>query len=142
MSAVIRCSEAWARFDPAETARLAAGSYLADAEIAAATNQAETCGLVPRGVVPANDGQPVRSSVPVLLTVGSADPQDPPANIADASVELPASRTVVVPGEGHTVAHLGCLPALITEFFASGSAEGLDTACAATSVTLPAFTTP
>jgi pimeloyl-ACP methyl ester carboxylesterase len=142
MSAVILCSEAWARFDAAETARLARDSYLADVEVGAAANAAQTCRLIPQGVVPAGDGQAVRSDLPVLFTVGSADPQDPPANIADASVELPASRTVIVPGEGHTVAHLGCLPSLVADFLETGTAAGLDTSCAATSVPLPAFATP
>ena len=36
MSIVIRCSEGWARFDPAETARLGAGSYLREVEVAIA----------------------------------------------------------------------------------------------------------
>lgn len=141
MSAEILCSEAWARFDPVETARLARGSYLAEVEIAAATNAATSCKFIPQGVVPTGDGQPVRSDVPVLFTVGSADPQDPPANIADAPTELPASRTVVVPGEGHTVAHIGCVPSIVTAFLEAGSAIGLDASCVA-SLSLPPFATP
>jgi pimeloyl-ACP methyl ester carboxylesterase len=141
MSGMIFCSEAWARFDPTETARLAGNSYLGEAEIAAATNRAQTCRFVPQGVVPPGDGQPVRSDVPVLFTVGSADPQDPPGNIADAPVDLPASRTVIVPGQGHTVAHLGCVPSIVSAFIQAGTAEGLDTGCVA-DMTLPAFATP
>ncbi|HET9614998.1 MAG TPA: alpha/beta fold hydrolase [Candidatus Limnocylindrales bacterium] len=142
MSAVIRCSEAWAAFDPAETARLAHGSYLKAFEVNAATNQATACSIVPEGVVPSGDAQPARSNVPVLLVLGEADPQNPPANVADAPRDLPNSRTVVVPGEGHTVGHLGCMPDLIAKFVAAGSASGLDASCAATSVPLPPFVQP
>lgn len=141
MSQVIRCSEAWARFDPTEVARLGAGSYGRDAMAQAATAQAETCRYTPRGSVPEADGEPVRSDIPMLLVVGEADPQDPPANIADAPLELPNSRTVVVPWQSHTVAHLGCMPSIVTAFFEAGHPRDLDVSCAASGVPLPPFRT-
>jgi pimeloyl-ACP methyl ester carboxylesterase len=142
MSAEIRCSEAWARFDVDETARAAAGSYLAEQQVASARQWADVCRFAPPGVVRPDDAAPVRSDVPVLLVLGEADPQNPPENVADASIELPNSRTVIVPGEGHTVGHLGCLPGLIAQFVAAGSAQNLDARCAATSVSLPPFVVP
>jgi pimeloyl-ACP methyl ester carboxylesterase len=141
MSVVIRCSEAWARYDPAEVARLGVGSYDLAAQLAAARDQAESCRYVPAGVVPADDADPVRSTVPVLLILGEADPQDPPGNVADAAIELPNSLTVVVPGQGHTVGHLGCMPSVIADFIAAGTVAGLDVACAATDVPTPTFRT-
>ena len=141
MSLMIRCSEAWARFDPAETARSGTGSYLVGAEVAEARSQAALCSVLPAGVVPANDAKAMRSDVPALFVVGEADPQDPPANIADAPKDLPNSLTVVVPGQAHTVGHLGCMPAVISSFIEAGTTAGLDVSCVATGVPLPPFVT-
>jgi len=137
MSAVIRCSEAWARFDPAEVARLGAGSYYLAATVRSATNLSETCRYAPSGIVPANDGEPVRGDTPVLIILGEADPQDPAANVADAPVELPRSKTVVVPGQGHTVGHRGCMPTVVAAFFNAGMVDGLDVSCVANALPAP-----
>ena len=137
MSAVIRCSEAWARFDPDEVARLGVGSYYLAATIRSATNLSVTCRYAPSGVVPANDGEPVRGDTPVLIILGEADPQDPAANVADAPVELPRSKTVVVPGQGHTVGHRGCMPTVVAAFFKAGTVDGLDVSCVANALLAP-----
>ena len=130
MSFVIRCSEAWARFDPVETARLGAGSYLRDVEEGIAEAQATACAYAPKGVVPADDDEPVTSDVPVLLILGGADPQNPPPNVADAPRDLPNSLTLVLPGHAHTVGNLGCMPSIIESFVAAGTVDGLDVSCA------------
>jgi pimeloyl-ACP methyl ester carboxylesterase len=142
MSAVIRCSEAWARYDPAEVERTGAGSYALALQLANARAHTETCRYIPAGVVPANDAEPVRSDVPALLVLGEADPQDPESNVEDAPTELPNSLTVVVPGMGHTVGHLGCMPSIIVDFIEAGTVDGLDVSCAATGVPYPSFWIP
>jgi pimeloyl-ACP methyl ester carboxylesterase len=129
MSWSIRCSESWARFDPAEVARLGQGSYLLDAELGMACSMATGCPLMPQGIVPSNDALAARSDVPVLLLTGEGDPQNPPSNVADAPVELPNSLSLVVPGQGHTVGHLGCMPSLVTAFVEAGTTKGLDVSC-------------
>jgi pimeloyl-ACP methyl ester carboxylesterase len=131
MAAVIRCSEAWAAFDPDEVARLGEGSYYLDVQLDVARRQEASCRSTPTGVVPADDAEPARADVPVLLVVGSADPQDPPSNIADVAVDFPNSLTVVAAGHGHTVAHLGCLPRVVDAFVEAGTTGGLDASCAA-----------
>ena len=131
LAQVIRCSEAWARFDPAEVARRGSGSYVLDVELAAARAQEVLCRHLPAGVVPPDDAAPVRTTVPVLWVVGEADPQDPPANLASVSAQMPNGRIVVVPGQGHTVGHLGCMPSVIAAFVEAGKADGLDTSCIA-----------
>jgi pimeloyl-ACP methyl ester carboxylesterase len=141
MASVIRCSEAWARYDPTEVERLGAGTFELEAQLANARMQAESCRFTPAGVVPDNDAQAVRSDVPVLLILGEADPQDPPSNVADAPTELPNSLTVVVPGQGHTVGHLGCMPSVVVAFINAGTVHDLDVSCAATGVPLPPFLT-
>jgi pimeloyl-ACP methyl ester carboxylesterase len=132
------CSEAWARSQPAATRRHAADSYLAGVAIGNARSVQLGCSLLEPGEVGPDDAEPVRSEVPVLLLNGSEDPQDPPANVADASVELPNSRLVVAPGQGHTVGHLGCLPDVVAAFIEAGSVDGLDTTCVE-SLTPPPF---
>jgi pimeloyl-ACP methyl ester carboxylesterase len=123
MSVVIRCSEAWARYDPAEVRRTGAGSYYMSAQAAAAGSQALGCAYLPVGVAPPNDGAPLATSLPVLMLNGDADPQDPPANIAGTAALMPNSLLVAVPGQGHTVGHIGCLTGVVAEFFERGAVD-------------------
>lgn len=139
MSLVIRCSEAWARFDPAEVQRLGQGSYYLSGELAMATLQAAACPLLPKGVVPANDAEPVHSTAGVLLLTGGDDPQDPPSNVANASLQMPSSTTLVVPSQGHTVGHLGCLPEVVVQFFDAGALDVAAAQACAARVPVPAF---
>jgi pimeloyl-ACP methyl ester carboxylesterase len=140
MPVVIRCSEAWAAYDPEQVAKIGATSYDLEDQIATSQGWATTCASTPKGVVPANDADPVRGDLPVLFTVGDSDPQDPPDNIAEAATDLPNSLTVVVPGQGHTVAHMGCMPSIVSAFIAAGTVDGLDTTCVANGgVPIPAF---
>jgi pimeloyl-ACP methyl ester carboxylesterase len=125
----IACSEGWARFDPAKTAALGAGSYVLRKELDDARSMALACGVMPQAPLLPGDGAPVRSDVPVLLLNGAEDPQDPPANVADAGTELPSSLAITVPALGHTVGHLGCLPSIVSAFFEAGTVAGLDRSC-------------
>jgi pimeloyl-ACP methyl ester carboxylesterase len=140
MTEEIFCSEAWARFDPAEVARDGAGSYLLDTELADATAEAALCPYLPKGVVPVDDTAPLRTSVPILWLAGDGDPQDPPANLTAVPAQEPNSRIVVMPAQEHVVGHLGCGPAVIAAFLNAGTANGLDTTCiAAGAAPTPAF---
>lgn len=123
MSIEIMCSEAWARNDPANVRATGQGSYMLSNEVAFAEQYASACAWVPPGYVPAGDGQPPSTDVPVLLLNGSDDPQDPPANVAGYDTLMPNSLLVVAPGQGHTVGHLGCLPKVVIRFFDSGRAD-------------------
>lgn len=130
MSDEILCSEAWARFDPTETARLGAASYALDKQISDARRRADMCRFLPEGVVPSGDGEPLLTNTPVLWIAGDGDPQDPPANLAGVPQQQPGSRIVVMPAQEHVVGHLGCMPTLIARFLASGRADNLDASCA------------
>ena len=127
----ILCSEAWARFDPAEVDRNDAGSYATPFVRAWAVGEATLCHYLPKGVVPTDDAAPVRTDIPVLWLAGDADPQDPPSNLAGVQSQEPDSRIVVMPAQEHVVGHLGCGPALIARFLDAGTAAGLDTTCMA-----------
>jgi pimeloyl-ACP methyl ester carboxylesterase len=141
MAAVIRCSEAWAVYDPTEVARFGAGSYYLEAQLENATVQDALCRAAPHGAVRPDDAQPATGDMPILFVVGSADPQDPPANIAAALDHFPNSATVVAEGHGHTVTHLGCLPSVVDAFVEAGTSAGLDTSCVAGGLPLPPFRT-
>ncbi len=131
MAEEILCSESWARFDPTEVARAGAGSYALATELASADARAMVCRHLPPGVVPRDDGAPVRAAVPILWLTGDGDPQDPPANLAAVHVPGAERPVVVMPAQEHVVGHLGCGPALIASFVDAGSAIGLDTSCVA-----------
>ena len=110
MTNEIFCSEAWARFDPAQVARHGAGSYALARELADARLRATVCRYLPHGVVPAHDGAAVRTTTPVLWLTGDGDPQDPAANLREVPAQQPHSRVVVMPAQQHVVGPLGCMP--------------------------------
>jgi hypothetical protein len=139
MADEILCSEAWARFDPAEVARHGARSYALPTELAEATERAAMCQQLPQGVVPTDDGAAVHTGTPVLWLVGDGDPQDPPANLTKVPSQEPNSRIVVMPAQQHVVGHLGCLPSVIAAFLQAGTADELDTRCVAQGAPAPPF---
>jgi pimeloyl-ACP methyl ester carboxylesterase len=139
MADEIFCSEAWARFDPANVARQGAGSYALPLKLADAGKRAAMCQHLPRGAVPADDAAPVRTDSPVLWLVGDGDPQDPPANLTRIPAQQLNSRIVVMPAQQHVVGHLGCMPAVIAAFLEAGSVDQLDTSCVAQRAPTPPF---
>lgn len=133
---VILCSEPWAGFDPAATARAGAGSYLADVAVQRARLFRRACAAVPKGRVAQPRTQATRA--PVLLLAGGADPDDPAANLAGRRQAFPHGRLVVVPGAGHGTLGYPCVQRLVARFVARGSATGIDARCARR-VPLPPF---
>ena len=87
------------------------------------------CGAFPRASVRADFRDPVHSDVPVLLLSGEADPVTPPRWAEDAARTLTHATSVVVPGAGHGVSMIGCVPRLIHEFLKSGDGTAIDTSC-------------
>jgi pimeloyl-ACP methyl ester carboxylesterase len=137
---VIQCSEPWARYGVAATARASGGSYFEHVAIARARFFRRVCAVVPKGLVPARSGHPPRTRVPVLLLAGGADPQDPPENLAGWRSSFPNGRLVVALGVGHGAVEHGCLPLVAAAFVDRGTARGLDTSCARR-IRLPPFET-
>jgi pimeloyl-ACP methyl ester carboxylesterase len=134
----VLCGESWARFDVEATERSGSGSFLAEAAVARARMFHQACAAVPRAGEPPGDEAPLRSTVPVLLLAGGADPQDPPRNLRGWRDLFPNARLVTVPGLAHGVIGYGCLRLVVARFVANGSARGLDATCAR-SVPLPPF---
>ena len=135
---VILCSEPWAAFDPATTARVGAGSDLAQAAVARARLFRRACRVVPKGLVPPDADSPRVVRVPTLLLAGSADPLDPVANLRGWRRLFPNGRLIVVAGAGHGTIEYPCVQGLVAGFIERGSAAGLDPACAR-HVSLPPF---
>jgi pimeloyl-ACP methyl ester carboxylesterase len=137
---VIQCSEPWARYDVAATARAGAGSYFEHAALGRARLFRRACAGVPKGLVPADSGIAPHTRVPVLLLAGGADPQDPPENLGGWRRAFPNGRLVVAQGIGHGAIEHGCLRLVTAEFVARGTARGLDLACVRR-LPLPPFAT-
>jgi pimeloyl-ACP methyl ester carboxylesterase len=93
-----------------------------------------------RGVLDEDFKTPVSSDRPVLLLSGENDPVTPARNGERALATLSHGRHLVAPGQGHGVAPLGCVPALLAQFIEAASAEALDAACLGRLRAAPFFT--
>ena len=121
----VACSEDAPLIDPEEAAQIQAetsfGSFT--------TNFQSICATWPRAEVAEDLRQPLQSGIPTLLLSGGADPVTPPDYAAAAAATLPNSRHLVVPGYGHGVLAVGCMPRVVAQFIRDGHADELDTAC-------------
>ena len=113
----IRCGDAWAAMNHAQIARQAQVSLFTPALAATAAWQQQLCALWPHD--PGVSGV-TRSTVPVVFVNGSADPADPPANVAAAPRTMPNALLVTVPGGSHEVGPTGCIPAQSSAFILAG----------------------
>lgn len=87
------------------------------------------CAVWPKGERPADFRAPLTGDVPVLALSGQFDPVTPP-RYGDAVVEpLANGRHLVLPGQGHSVLALGCMPKLFAQFIESADAKALDAEC-------------
>ena len=84
--------------------------------------------------------EPIHGSAPSLLLSGNLDPVTPPSWGERVAEALTPSRHVVVPGGGHGVSTLGCVPKLIAEFLESLELGALKVECVER-VQRPAFFT-
>ena len=136
----ILCSEPWAAFDPAATARAGRGSYLAQAAVARARLFRRACLVVPKGRVPTDASRPRVVAVPTLLLAGGADPLDPPTNLRGWRRLFPRGHLIVVPGAGHGTLKYDCVQKLIARFVERARATRLNASCVQ-HVSLPPFVT-
>lgn len=99
------------------------------------------CKYWPSRPVPADSLAPVRSSVPVLLLSGEADPVTPPLNAEQVAATLPSNLLVEAPGQGHGIVTLGCTYRVAADFVEKGTLKGLDVACVQDIRPMPFFLT-
>ena len=105
--------------------------------------QARACGMWPRGEIPADFLEPVRSNAPVLIFSGNMDPVTPPKYGEEVAGYLPNSRHVIIPEAAHDVDGLtdpGCIDRIAIEFLDKGDAKNLDVSCVENMVPPPFVT--
>ena len=94
--------------------------------------QTRACGMWPRGEIPADFLEPVRSNAPVLIFSGNMDPVTPPKYGEEVAKYLPNSRHIVIPQAAHGVDGLkdpGCVDRITLEFLDKGDTKNLDVSC-------------
>lgn len=121
----VACSEDAPLIDPAEAESIRAGTSFGDF----ATRFQTICANWPRAEIAADFRDPLQSDIPTLLLSGGADPVTPPEYAAQVAAGLSNSRHIVVPGFGHGVVGVGCMPSLVAEFVRATDPAALDAAC-------------
>ena len=94
--------------------------------------QTRACAMWPRGEIPTNFLEPVRSNAPVLIFSGNMDPVTPPKYGEEVAQYLPNSRHVIIPEAGHGPFGLsdpGCIDRIAIEFLDKGDEKNLDVSC-------------
>jgi pimeloyl-ACP methyl ester carboxylesterase len=135
----IRCAEPWARFQPGQIP--GPDSYYYRYSIGNARWWQYVCTLIPASGAAARYGPQKPSDVPVLIFNGTADPQDPPANVAGAQQLWPNSRLLLEPGQAHSIdtqTWLQCDAGLFQAFIEHANAKELNPGCL-TQVAAPPF---
>jgi pimeloyl-ACP methyl ester carboxylesterase len=102
-----------------------AGTLLRDYRI---RQQKAVCEIWPRGAVPEDVHELVRSDVPTLVISGEWDPVTPPEFGESVAKHFSNSLHVVVPKGSHGGAGK-CTDDLIARFIEQGSVQGLDPSC-------------
>jgi len=103
--------------NPAKIAQQARLSLFTPMMAGEAAWQQHLCALWPHD--PGVSGV-VHSTVPIVFVNGTADPTDPPANVAAAPATMPNALLVTIPGGSHEVAPSNCLAHQATAFIQAG----------------------
>lgn len=126
----IRCGEPWAADRPSRLSDATSFEYPSDKD--SARWWRSVCALMPSPAKGTIYGRQRPADVPVLMFNGSADPQDPPANMAGAHRYWPESRLLVMPGQSHRLdlpAWQACGASLLERFVTRADAIHLDASC-------------
>ncbi|MEM6457520.1 MAG: alpha/beta hydrolase [Acidobacteriota bacterium] len=127
LTLTIICSEELTRTDPQTIDAHTRGTFLGRAEIDAWRTM---CADWPRGsIAPELQAGAPLDAIPALLLSGDLDPVTPPAMGEAMATHLPNSQHVIVPGAGHGVSGLGCVPRLMAEALEAGVVDALDATC-------------
>lgn len=87
------------------------------------------CEVWPKGKRDPNFRKPLSGDVPVLAISGEFDPVTPSRYGDEVVKTLPKGRHLILPGQGHSVLTVGCMPKLFARFLETADAKGLDAAC-------------
>ena len=98
------------------------------------------CAQWPQGPVDSDFKEPLASAHPVLVLSGSNDPATPSRYGEDAIAEgLGGALHLVVSGQGHGMAPIGCVPDLMQAFIEAAATDGLDADCLDRVIPAPFF---
>jgi pimeloyl-ACP methyl ester carboxylesterase len=125
----VTCAEDVLFINQDESAQLNAGNPFGNYRV---FQQTRACGMWPRGEIPGDFLEPVRSNAPVLIFSGNMDPVTPPKYGEEVARHLPNSRHIIIPEAGHGVDGLkdpGCVDRIAIEFLEKGDAKNLDVSC-------------
>jgi pimeloyl-ACP methyl ester carboxylesterase len=115
-------------FLPADAAAMTTGTFGGDYRL---RQQTAACAVWPRGAVPQNHRQAVRSDVPALLLSGEYDPVTPPSGAEEVVRGLRRGRHVILRNNGHPIGSSeACAGRLIATFIDRASSNGLEESCA------------
>lgn len=87
------------------------------------------CEAWPKGKRDPNFRKPLSGDVPVLAVSGEFDPVTPSRYGDEVVKTLPKGRHLILPGQGHSVLTVGCMPKLFARFLETADAKSLDAAC-------------
>jgi pimeloyl-ACP methyl ester carboxylesterase len=123
MQLSVMCSEddADLHVDPADADRVIGSDFIAVAKA--------QCAVWPKGVRATDFRKPLTGTLPVLAISGEFDPVTPPRYADEVTRSLPNGRHLVLPGQGHSVLGIGCMPKLFAQFVEAADAKVLDAAC-------------
>ena len=125
----VTCAEDVPFIDQEEAVRLNTNNPFGNYRV---FQQTRACGMWPRGEIPADFLEPVRSNAPVLIFSGNMDPVTPPKYGEEVARNLPNSRHIIIPEAAHEVDGLtdpGCIDRIALEFLDKGDAKNLDVSC-------------
>ena len=132
----ITCSEGVPFITDQEVVTETRGTYVGEERV---KRHQEACREWPKGDIPANYIDPVKSDLPVLMISGEADGSSPPWFGESAVKFLANGRQLKIRYLGHQIDG-ACLQEIFTNFIASGSSKQIDAGCTA-GIRRPAFAT-
>ena len=121
----VTCSEDAPLIDTAAAASIQAETSFGDFS----ERFAAICATWPRAGIAADFRAPLTSDTPALLLSGAADPVTPPEYAEQVAAGLSNSRHIIIPGFGHGVIGVGCMPKVVAEFIRTADPTALDTTC-------------
>lgn len=125
----VTCAEDVPFIDQAEAAKQNADNPFQNYRV---LQQTRACSMWPRGEIPVDYREPVRSDVPALIFSGNLDPVTPPQRGEEVARYLSNSRHVIIPEGAHGpfgLTNVGCLDELIIQFMDKADAKNLDVSC-------------
>ena len=130
------CSEDYP-FGPLDTSDVYTEAYLGTSVVDALNT---ICAQWPQGPVDSDFREALASAHPVLVLSGSNDPATPSRYGEDVIAEgLGGALHLVVSGQGHGMAPIGCVRDLMQEFIEAASTEGIDADCLERVIPAPFF---